>query len=159
PLEAPVEPAVKKPSLSVDLSSIDSLPIKLPPIASEDLEHVEDGWLDNAYEEKLARSGDDLSPFRNASALIASIGVFNSNGAGNGGNGRGVHSSVVENPAYALPAFETEEVQEQLPTLPENPTDEELLAYAQAHPRVKKAMRVFRAKIVEIRKQPPADRP
>lgn len=159
PLEAPVEPAVKKPSLSVDLSSIDSLPIKLPPIASEDLEHVEDGWLDNAYEEKLARSGDDLSPFRNASALIASIGVFNSNGAGNGGNGRGVHSSVVENPAYALPAFETEEAQEQLPTLPENPTDEELLAYAQAHPRVKKAMRVFRAKIVEIRKQPPADRP
>jgi len=34
-----------------------------------------------------------------------------------------------------------------MPTLSENPTEEEMLAYAQAHPLVKKALRIFRGKI------------
>jgi hypothetical protein len=35
-------------------------------------------------------------------------------------------------------------------TLPENATEEELLAYAANHPLAKRAMRIFRAKIVEV---------
>ena len=39
-----------------------------------------------------------------------------------------------------------------LPNLSENPTHEELLAFAHAHPIIKHAIRTFRAKIVEIKK-------
>src|SRR5215203_2358740 len=50
-IEIAPEPATPP---TIDLSFIDSLPVKLAPIDSEALEHVEDSWLDAAYELKLA---------------------------------------------------------------------------------------------------------
>ena len=40
-----------------------------------------------------------------------------------------------------------------LPDLSDDPSDEELLAYAQAHPAVRRVMRTFRAKIVKVEKR------
>src|SRR4029453_8056859 len=53
-----------------DLSFLDSLDLPLPFIESERLEHVDDDWLDNAYEQKLVASGDDLQPVPHAADLI-----------------------------------------------------------------------------------------
>ncbi len=39
-----------------------------------------------------------------------------------------------------------------LPELGENPSEAELIAYAEAHPIVRKAMRIFRARVVEVTK-------
>lgn len=148
-----VSPAVMS-NRAVDLSFVDSMTLRLLPIASEELEHIDDSWLDNAFEEKLARSGDDLSPFKNASALVETlVGFARANGPAMSSNGNGDRTANLENPGFEPPAFAGDETDAALPSLPENPTDEQLLAYAQAHPRVKKVIRIFRAKIVEIKKR------
>ena len=36
--------------------------------------------------------------------------------------------------------------------LPDNPTDSQLTAFAESHPDVQKVLKVFRAKIIEVRK-------
>ena len=53
-------------------------------------------------------------------------------------------------PNFVIPNFDEEEASE-IPVLPENPTQEEMWHYAQNHPLVKKALRIFRAKIVEVK--------
>ena len=136
----------------VDLSFIESLPVKLPPIDSEALEHVEDSWLDAAYEKKLARSGDDLFPIPNASALIETlIGKQSASAVAASANGA---SGSAAAPAFATtytpPTFE-EDGPVEAPALPNaDATEEELRAYAASHPATRTAMRVFRAKIVSI---------
>jgi len=50
-----------------------------------------------------------------------------------------------------IPVFEENEyTSEILPTLGENPTDEDLLAYANSHPLVKHALKVFRGSIFAV---------
>jgi hypothetical protein len=46
-----------------------------------------------------------------------------------------------------------EEADIPLPELSDDPTEEELLAYAKAHPAVRRVMRTFRAKIVKVEKR------
>jgi hypothetical protein len=46
------------------------MPIKLPPISSEELEHIEDAWLDDAFERRLQQLGDDLRPIKNAAQFV-----------------------------------------------------------------------------------------
>jgi hypothetical protein len=46
---------------------------------------------------------------------------------------------------------EADEPIEQI-TLPADPTDEQLLAFAQHHPLARKVMRIFRATIVEVKR-------
>ncbi len=52
--------------------------------------------------------------------------------------------------SFAPSVFEPEKISEEIPVLPENPTEAEPRHYAENHPRVKLAMRVFRAKIVSV---------
>lgn len=151
PEEAPVsilEP-VDEPIPAIDLSFLDSLPVKLPPIDAEDLEHIDDTWLDNAFEEKLARSGDDLAPLRSAAALVMDL--IGSPASSTAANESAAAAPAFVSPIFTPPVFEQEELAE-IPKLSENPTEQELLAFALAHPAVKKAMRVFRAKITEVKK-------
>ncbi|MEP7037107.1 MAG: hypothetical protein ABI891_02085, partial [Acidobacteriota bacterium] len=134
---------------------IDAMPVKLEPIDSEELEHIEDTWLDDAYERKLQILGDNLTPIPNASKLVeillgadssvqsaVTIETSNSNGA--------AFAPAKEPFAFVPPGYE-EEISEEIPELPENPTDEELWKYAENHPLVKKALRIFRGKIVEVK--------
>ncbi|MEK7724338.1 MAG: AAA family ATPase, partial [Acidobacteriota bacterium] len=51
----------------------DNLPVRMPEISAEDLEHVEDSKLDAAYEERLLREGDDLKAIKNASQIVAKL--------------------------------------------------------------------------------------
>ncbi len=52
--------------------------------------------------------------------------------------------------AFVPPGYE-DEISEEIPELPENPTDADLWKYAENHPLVKKALRIFRGKIVEVK--------
>ncbi len=45
-----------------------------------------------------------------------------------------------------------EEIDETIPELPDNPTEEELWKYAENHPKVKKVLRIFRGKLVGVKK-------
>ena len=58
PTEIALEPTEPVSQPIIDLGFLDSLPVKLAPIESEALEHVEDTWLDAAYERKLELTGD-----------------------------------------------------------------------------------------------------
>ncbi|MGD9629798.1 MAG: DNA polymerase III subunit gamma/tau [Pyrinomonadaceae bacterium] len=144
----------ERPSISNDQGFVNSLPVKLPPISSEDLEHVEDKNLDALFEQKLEWSGDDLLPIKGADAMAAALSgtpaadrsVANSNGS-------------AAAPARAplniqIPDFSAEDEPVELPVLGESPTKEELLQYAKAHPLARKAMRIFRAKITDVALKP-----
>ena len=146
--EAPVK-------FSTDVEFINSLPVKLPPISSEDLEHVEDKKIDALYERKLEWSGDDLMPIPRA-AEMAKLLVGNQAGAqpaNANGNGNGSNAPSRAPLNLQIPNFEAEDAAIELPVLSENPTEEELFAYANAHPLVRKAMRIFRAKVIAVNKK------
>jgi DNA polymerase III subunit gamma/tau len=148
-----------EPAQKIDLAEmIASMPSKFPPISSEDLEHIEDGWLDAAYETKLLISGDDLFPIKNASKLAESLladtiktesaaKVENSNGAAGA-----AAAPAREKTIFAPPTFDRADETGEIPELPENPTEEELWQYAANHPLTKKVMRAFRGKLVEVKK-------
>ena len=144
-------------SLSNSLRMIESMPVKLPPIDAEELEHIEDAWLDDAYDRKLQISGDDLSPLPNAAnfveillgehtlqAVSATIETFN--------GGAATATAPAKSPVVFVPPGYEDEISEEIPVLPENPSDAEMWKYAENHPLVKKALRIFRGKIIEVKK-------
>ena len=140
----------------IDAEFLDNIAVKLPAIDAAELEHVEDKWLDEAFENKLARLGDKLYPLKNAGQIVA---VLLEHSFSNGKS-----EMTEENPAAAaptngrtkttfeMPTFEEDDESDVIPELPENASQEELLAYAHSHPLVRKAMRVFRAKIEEVKR-------
>lgn len=143
-----------KPIISEDFLS--SVKFKLPPISSEELEHFDDNKLDDAYENKLSRNGDNLFPLKNAEDLAYILiggSISQTENYLETSNGNGTAAAPAKSkPAFEIPNFDEDDAPRELPVLSENPTQEELTAYAQAHPLVRKAMRVFRAKIVEVKK-------
>lgn len=135
---------------------ISTLPIKLPPISSEELEHFEEPRLDELYEHKLLRSGDNLFPIKNAERLAAQLLNREKTEKLTDKSGKQSGVAVAAIPARdpltaVIPEFDVE-AGEKMPVLPENPTEEELYAYASNHPTVKKILRKFRGKIVEVKK-------
>jgi DNA polymerase-3 subunit gamma/tau len=138
-----------------DLSFLDNVLVRLPPISSGDLEHIDDEWLDAAYERKLAWSGETPGPIKEAKALAQALGATNiGEKAYAGGEATNGHASAAakafERPDL-MPTYADAPVE--LPTLSDDPTKEEMIAYAQAHPIVKKALRIFRGEIVEIKRR------
>ena len=139
---------------TIDLSFIDSMPVKLAPMDAELLEHVEDTWLDAAYDRKLEWSGDDLTPMANAPRLVEDlIGKVVSAGvapaASNGSAAAPALSAI-----YTPPDFSESDDIPEPERLTGTETDEQLNAYASNHPLVRKAMRIFRAKIVAVTTEP-----
>ena len=139
---------------STDLDFINSLPVKLPPISSEDLEHIEDKRLDALYEHKLELSGDDLLPISRSEELVkALVGNIPTTNAPLS-NGNGTAAAPTRAPLnIQIPKFEEDDVVLEVPELSENPTEEELFAYANAHPDIRKLMRMFRAKVIAVNKK------
>ena len=141
---------------STDLDFINSLPVKLPPISSEDLEHIDDKQLDSLYERKLELAGDDLLPVPKAEELVKAL-VGNqpvSNGNQSNGNGSAAATAPARAPLnIQIPKFDEDDAAVELPKLSENPTEEELFAYANAHPDIRKLMRIFRAKVIGVNKK------
>jgi DNA polymerase III subunit gamma/tau len=132
---------------------IEAMPLKFPPISSEDLEHIEDNWLDDAYERKLQGLGDDLKPILTASniveILLAENRENNLTAKIETTNGAAAAPAKIKT-NFVIPTFEEES--NEIPVLPENPTEEQMWEYAQNHPLVKKALRIFRGKLIEVRK-------
>ena len=137
---------------------IESIPIKLLPITVEELEHIEDAWLDTDYERKLLQNGGDLNPIQTLSKIVElllganQVEVINTKAeAGNNGSAA-AFAPAREAVSISAPDFDTEDISEEIPVLPENPTDEEMWQYARNHPLTKKALRIFRGEIVEVLK-------
>jgi DNA polymerase-3 subunit gamma/tau len=142
------------PKFSTSLDFVNSLPVKLPPISSEELEHVEDKMMDSLFERKLEWSGDDLMPVVGAAGLAKMLLGTQPATAAAGSNGNGTGAASARAPLnIQIPDFSAEDEPVELPTLSENPSEEELFAYANAHPLARKAMRIFRAKITAVRKK------
>lgn len=150
----PAEAEIEAPLIpSIDLEFLKSMPVRLPPIPSEELEHVEDQWLDDAYERKLAFSGDDLSPITGIKSFVATLvpetpNVLQTTSVPNSGASASAAvamalSEITEPPVETLT---------ELPGLSPEPTEQELKAYAQAHPAVRAALKVFRGKIVSVKR-------
>ncbi len=157
--EAEVPSSNHEPTQLID---IDSMPVRLEPIDSEDLEHIEDKWLDAVYEYKLRHEGDNLKAIPNASKIISTLlnikepleaevsatKLSHSNGSGT------ATAPAVSNRALDIVSEMTafEEIDETIPELPETPSQEDLENYARSHPSVKKVLRVFRGKLVKVTK-------
>ena len=140
--------------ISTDLDFINSLPVKLPPIASEDLEHIDDKQLDALYERKLELAGDDLMPVAGAAELVKAL-VGNQPTINEPrSNGNGSAAAPAKAPLkIQIPKFEEDDAVIEIPSLSADPTEEELFAYANAHPDIRKLMRIFRAKVIGVNKK------
>lgn len=144
-VEAPVK-------FSTDLAFVNSLPVKLPPIASEELEHVEDKVMDGQFERKLEWSGDDLMPIRGAVSLATSL--LGSQQAVASANGNGTAAAPARAPLnIQIPDFTVEDTGPELPPPPEGASEEELLAYANSKKAVQLVKRIFRAKVTAVKKK------
>lgn len=135
---------------------IEAMPIKMLPISSEELEHIEDNWLDETYERRLQQLGDDLKPIKTVAQLVELLLAENQEDipAANSENSNGAGAAAApakSKPAFIVPDFSANESDE-IPVLPENPTEEQMWEYANNHPLVKKALRIFRGKLIEVRK-------
>lgn len=130
--------------------------VRLPALTADELEHFDDKRLDEGYEEKLTFTDDDLLPIPNASTIVKAlfgdvyerpIRSFTRNGT----------SAAAVVPAFEVAKLKAEFAQPEdepveLPVLSADPTDDELMAYAKAHPSIRAAIRVFRGKIIEVKK-------
>lgn len=132
----------------------DSLPIRLPEISAEDLEHVEDKKLDDAYEERLLREGDNLKAIKDASKIVAALLSVNLVTPATSTNGTAAAPAKVKPKIdFQIPDFSTENDSTEIVTLSENPSEEELWRYAENHPVVKRALRIFRGKIINVTRE------
>ncbi len=155
--DSPVPDSQSPPTPSLR-EMIAAMPIKMLPITAEELEHLEDAKLDEAYDNRLARLGDHLFPIKNAGQIVdalmnaAELSELSSVAANSHTNGSAV-STARERIAFQIPQLDEEpEESGEMPVLSDHPTEEELLAYAHAHPMVKKALKLFRGKIIGIQK-------
>jgi len=154
------EPAFEPPPIAKTpvIQQFTPPPIRLPRLSSDELEHIEDTRLDDAYETKLILSGDDLMPIDSSDEIVATLlgevyaspTPLSQPAATNG------RSSAAAVPAFDVAKLRAEIVPEEeaveIPVLGSDPTEDELVAFAKAHPSVRAAIRVFRAKIVEVKK-------
>jgi DNA polymerase-3 subunit gamma/tau len=145
------------PPPAYDLSFLDSIDLPLTAVDPELLEHVDDDRLDDAYEQKLVASGDDLKPIARASEILnealrkRSRNDISVSGA-NGSTAASAAAPAREVPVYTPPQIDRD-TSVALPELSADPSEEELLAYAQAHPVVRNAIRIFGGTIRSVRKR------
>jgi DNA polymerase III subunit gamma/tau len=152
PITSYQQPITNKPPV-INQEFFDSIPVRMPEISAEDLEHIEDKKLDEAYEERLLREGDDLKAIKNASQILATIltaPVVSPTPSTNGTAAAPAKAKPKIN--FQMPDFSTEPETTEIIELSDNPTEEELRRYAENHPAVKRALRIFRGKIISVTK-------
>lgn len=148
--QLPEVPQFSPPNFQIE-DFMTELPSNLAVLSSEELEHIDDKWLDAAYERKLLRAGVDLYAVKNASALAAKIIGEKQILAVSNGNGTAAQPAK-EKPVLniTMPEFETES--DEIPEFPENPTEEQLWEYAEKHPITKRIKRIFRGTLINVEK-------
>ena len=144
--------SVEPPTASVSAAPA-IYPVRLPPLSAAELEHIEVAKLDDAYEADLRLTGDDLMPIVDVEKIIELF-IGRPVSTASGSSSSNGSSATAAARAYAPEEMSVAAaVNVELPELGDDPTDEELRAYAEAHPAVQAAMRVFRAKIVSVTKR------
>lgn len=135
---------------SLKAEFLDSVPFDLSPLSDEELEHIEDKWLDAAYEKKLLLSGDDLNNIKTSSIIAQKFTPQREISKIADEDGSDIEIAV-RNPApqFVPPAFD--DGPDDIYQLPVDPGPEDLRKYAETHPLVKKALRIFRGEIKEIK--------
>ena len=143
-VKAPVRPKFAEP------------PVRLISLTADELEHFDDKRLDEGFEEKLTFCDDDLMPIRNANKIVKALfgEIYEKPARSYAPNG---HAAAAVVPAFDVAKLKeelghTEDVHVEIPVLGSEPSDEELIAYARAHPSVRAAMRVFKGKILEVKR-------
>lgn len=127
--------------------------LRLAPIAAEDLQHFDDKRLDDWFEEKLAIIGDDTLPIRGATDLVRQLvgePEIKPRYYPEVKNGNGTAIAPAFDVAQLKAELSPDEAPVELPVLSADPTPEELMAYANAHPTVRAAKRIFRGKVIEV---------
>jgi DNA polymerase-3 subunit gamma/tau len=130
--------------------------VRLPSLSAAELEHFDEPRFDDPYEEKLRITGDDLLPIKTAEKLIETLlGIqVNSGNAPKTASANGTATATA--PAFDVVRPKTGIAADQepvnLPILSDDPTEDELLEYANAHPSIQAAKLIFRAKIVKVTK-------
>jgi DNA polymerase-3 subunit gamma/tau len=147
-----IEATVSEPAIPPDW--ISSVAVRLAPMAASELEHIEDKRLDEAYETKLSITGDDLKPLASVEALVDKLlGPHQAPQQTSATNGTTSAAAVARavDVSSIRPAIEEEEAVE-IPALGADATEDELVRYADAHPNVRAAKRVFRAKVIQVKR-------
>ncbi len=149
---APIEPPAVRATAYDDLSFVASLPVKLPPIASEDLEHFDDKALDAQFDRKLEILDENTGPILNATKLIRSA-IGQREVAASVANGSGAAAAPARAPLnIQIPDFTENESEAELPWPGDAASEEQLAAYVDANRSVKLLKRIFRAKVTAIAK-------
>ena len=107
----------------------------------------------------MERTGDKLAPLENASGIVGMLlGISAARPSGTNSQVSNGNSAAATAPAFAvrdiMPAEELDAVK--IPILGDDPTEEELLAHANALPAVRAALKVFRGTIVKVELNDPA---
>lgn len=156
--EPPDEPHYFEPSFTepepehyfepVPEAAVSGLTAKLPPLSSDELEHFEVEALDSAYSEKLLAVGETLGPTANAAELRAYFAEVPQARYATAG----IAAADIEAGLALVRGLVKEEEKVDIPVLSEQPSDDELFAYANALPKVRLLKRVFGAEVIEVKK-------
>lgn len=126
--------------------------LSLATLSSEELEHFDVGPLDDRYEDLLARAGDDLLPLANASSIVEAFTSPEKARRMAFQAANGAATAPARTPAkdmsHLIPDLKSGDHAAEVPVLSDSPTEDEVLAFANAHPTVRIAKRIFRADIV-----------
>ncbi len=129
--------------------------VRLAALTSEELEHAKDEKLDDVFEEKLTYNGDDLRLIPTAQALVGMLvgaeyvmPVRPAQGNGN----KAVATAPKRDMSHLIPDIGRKKPRLEVPTLPKEATDDDLLMFANSHPTVHEAKRIFRATVIEAKR-------
>lgn len=158
--EPPDEPVYFEPEFETERHfepvpeiAVAGLTAKLPPLSSDELEHFEIEAVDAAFSARMLALGDDLAPSANADELRAFFADVRH--ARSAAAGIGTSADIEAGHAMVkglADAFKDDDFVE-IPQLGENPTEAELIEYANALPKVRLLKRVFGAEVVEVKKK------
>lgn len=132
-----------------DLNFVASLPVKLPAISSDDLEHFDEKALDAQYERKLEIL-DEKGSIPDAAVLVRRAIGQASTADRPVAASNGTAAAPARTPLnIQIPTFAEDESPE-LAWPGDNASEEELLAFANSKPVIKRLKRVFRAKVTSV---------
>ena len=125
--------------------------LSLATLSSEELEHFDVGPLDDRYEDLLTRAGDDLLPLANASSIAEAFTSPEKARRMAFQAAQGTATAPARTPAkdmsHLIPDLKSGDHAAEVPVLSDSPTEDEVLAFANAHPTIRIAKRIFRAPI------------
>ena len=155
PLDLPIDPPVEITKVPKRINIAIPMTVRLASLSSEELEHAKDEKLDDRYDEQLELSGDNLTPIAAAKDLVGQIlGIVEQLPImpPNGRSQTAAATAPTRDMSHLIPEIGRKEAPLPMPVLAADPTPDDLLAFANAHPTVHFAKKIFRATVVEAKR-------